>query len=69
LFGLEPSTSETSGSSAIDFGGRRIGLFLAQILKPRLEIGRNKTLCHELRQHVARWQIFRVRQTNLIYSI
>lgn len=69
LSGLDPSPPETSGSSATDFRGRRIGLFSAQILKQRLEIGRNKALCHESRLHVARWQLFRVMQTNLVYSI
>lgn len=69
LSGLDPSPPETSGSSATDFRGKRIGLFSAQILKQRLKIGRNKTLCHESRQRVARWQLFRVMQTNLVYSI
>jgi len=69
LSGLDPSPSETSGSSATDFRGRRIGFSSARILKQRLEIGRNKTLCHESRQQVARWQIFRVMQTNLVYSV
>lgn len=69
LSGLDPSPPETSGSSATDFRGRRIGLFSAQILKQRLEIGRNKALRHESRLHVARWQLFRVMQTNLVYSI